>query len=782
MKSLVCFLVSFVSAIALAAEPEILSGTVPLTMPGNLSEQMHLAALRDMDRLIAESPANRARYWKRDTSSAEAYARSIAPNREHFRKIIGLVDARVAPAMERFGDDENAALVADGEAFRISQVRWPVLERVTGEGLLLEPHDAPRGFVIAVPDADQTPEQIVGLTAGVKAEMQFARKLAANGFEVLVPAILDRSSNGSGNLAIAMTNLTQREWIHRQAYMMGRHVIGFEVQKISAAIDWWIKHRAADAKLAKSKVGVAGYGEGGLLAFYAAAADERIDAALVSGYFKSRQETWREPLYRNVWGLLREFGDAEIASLIAPRGLVVHAASEPRVESSPAPAAGAKDLAAPGVLTNAPFASIEAEFQRIETLVPRTLQRRSLFAEGAAAEALTAFAQLLGQESLSRDAAPLRDARKSFDPSARSVRALRELDDFIQVLVRDSDQTRNAFFLHKVCPEFANVPWNYSLQFPTKAPATFEGASREYRAMFWDEIIGRIDQPLPPLNPRTRLVYDTPKFTGYEVVLDTGAEGFAWGIVLLPKGMQPGERRPVVVCQHGRHGLPNEVIDANKPAYQNFAARLAEQGFITLAPHNLYQKEEFYRTLSRKGNTVKASMFSVILRHHQQWLEWLATLPNVDATRIGFYGLSYGGESAMRLPSMLEGYALSICSGDFNDWTRKVASTHDRKSFMFSDEWEMPYFGMGTTFSYAELSYLIFPRPFMVERGHHDGVALDPWVASEFAKTRWFYAQFGLADRAAIEFFNGGHAINGQRTFRFLREHLHWPASGADAK
>jgi hypothetical protein len=95
---------------------------------------------------------------------------------------------------------------------------------------------------------------------------------------------------------------------------------------------------------------------------------------------------------------------------------------------------------------------------------------------------------------------------------------------------------------------------------------------------------------------------------------------------------------------------------------------------------------------------------------------------------------------------------------------------------MFTNEWEMPYFNMGSTFSYAELSYLIFPRPFMVERGHHDGVAPDAWVAYEFAKTRRLYAQFGLADRTQIEFFNGGHTINGQGTFDFLHRHLDWPS------
>src|SRR5206468_9028420 len=135
-----------------------------------------------------------------------------------------------------------------------------------------------------------------------------------------------------GNPRIAMTNQPHREWIYRQAYQMGRHVIGYEVQKVMAAVDWVKEQEPAGAE---SKVGVVGYGEGGLIAFYAAAADPRIDAALVSGHFGPRQHVWSEPIYRNVWGLLHEFGDAEIATLIAPRGLVVEHSMGPRATGPP---------------------------------------------------------------------------------------------------------------------------------------------------------------------------------------------------------------------------------------------------------------------------------------------------------------------------------------------------------------------------------------------------------------------------------------------------------------
>jgi hypothetical protein len=144
----------------------------------------------------------------------------------------------------------------------------------------------------------------------------------------------------------------------------------------------------------------------------------------------------------------------------------------------------------------------------------------------------------------------------------------------------------------------------------------------------------------------------------------------------------------------------------------------------------------------------------------------------VDAGRIGFYGLSYGGETAVRVPAVLEGYAASVCSGDFNSWTEKVASTDQRFSYMYTVEWEMPYFNMGSTFDYAEMAYLIAPRPFMVERGHNDRVSRDQWVAYQYAKVRWLYAQLGLADKTEIEFFDGGHTINGEGTFAFLKKHL----------
>jgi dipeptidyl aminopeptidase/acylaminoacyl peptidase len=173
---------------------------------------------------------------------------------------------------------------------------------------------------------------------------------------------------------------------------------------------------------------------------------------------------------------------------------------------------------------------------------------------------------------------------------------------------------------------------------------------------------------------------------------------------------------------------------------------------------------------------MKRSLFSYVIRQHERTLEWLATLPNVDSKRIAFYGLSYGGKTAMRVPTILsDRYTACICSGDFNEWIQKNAIVDDSHSYLFTGEYEMLEWNMGHVANYAELASLMTPRPFMVERGHDDGVAPDEWVAAEYAKVRRHYDKLGLGDRTEIEFFNGPHTIHGAGTYKFLHQHLDWP-------
>jgi hypothetical protein len=452
--------------------------------------------------------------------------------------------------------------------------------------------------------------------------------------------------------------------------------------------------------------------------------------------------------------LLEEFGDAEIASLIAPRSLTVVYDHYPQLKGDK------------GDLTEPAFEEVKAEFERTGTLMKEGFQKRELVSR--------TVADVLVPNPPPNAPVPA-DLRKHFDVKARQGRQVREMEAHVQHLVRESDHERANFMLYKIAPSFADEKWTTALRFDLVDPQKVAAAADPYRQEFRREVLGQFDEPYAEPNPRSRKLEETDKWVSYDVVLQVWPEFWTHGVLLVPKDLKPNERRPVVVCQHGRHGQPKDVIEVKGNAYNQFAAKLADQGFITFAPQNLHYGEDRYRWLSRKGNGVKASLFSFIVAQHEVALKFLATLPFVDEKRIAFYGLSYGGETAMRVPACLTGYCLSICSGDFNQWTTKVAATDERFAFTYSIEWEMYYFNMSNTFDYAEMAYLIFPRPFMVERGHHDQVGRDRWVAYEYAKVKNLYDQTGLGDRTAFEYFDGGHAINGEGTFEFLRKHLNWP-------
>ncbi len=209
--------------------------------------------------------------------------------------------------------------------------------------------------------------------------------------------------------------------------------------------------------------------------------------------------------------------------------------------------------------------------------------------------------------------------------------------------------------------------------------------------------------------------------------------------------------------------------------YHQFAVRLAEQGFITFAPQNLYIFGDRFRTLQRKANPLKKTLFSVIVPQHQQITDWLKSLPYVDPARIAFYGLSYGGKSAMRIPPLVKNYCLSICSADFNEWVWKNASTQEPLQLRLDARVRDLRVRPGQHVQLRRDGRPDRPRPFMVERGHFDGVAPDEAVAYEFAKVFHLYdAKLGIGDRCAIEFFVGPHTINGKGTFAFLHKHLKW--------
>ena len=136
----------------------------------------------------------------------------------------------------------GSSLVAEAGAYKVYQVRWPVLPGVDGEGLLVEPKGDAIASIVAIPDADQTPELLLGLDGKHAGNTPFALRLAAAGCRVIIPVLVNRQCTFSASSALGReTNISHREFIWRMSYEMGRHILGFEIQKVLAAVDWTVR-------------------------------------------------------------------------------------------------------------------------------------------------------------------------------------------------------------------------------------------------------------------------------------------------------------------------------------------------------------------------------------------------------------------------------------------------------------------------------------------------------------------------------------------------------------
>ena len=686
--------------------------------------------------------------------------KALEKKKQTLKSILGIIDStNKTEDLELLETLNKPALIYENKQYKIFKIRWNVVEGLHGEGLLVEPKEKPTAQIIAIPPPDITPESFCGLTNDKTVSM--GKILAELGCRVIVPTIIDRKQGFSNNLDIPRkTNIPRREFIYRMAYEMGYQINGLEIQKLLPLINWF------SFKDPTIPIGVAGNGDGAFQALILSFLDNRIQSSWIDGYSLNRNKTWSEPLDRNIWNYLKYFSDAELVSL-SKASTLISGFSYPLYKG----ALKIENLnqAAPGILT-APTKNLIIEENEIlvSFLKAMNSEKKVLFENTSSVLTLAQLgakfiSTISNVKSTSINEIP--PVNMNFNPEAeeRQQRQFNELISFIQKSWRKSDKVRQTLIS----------------KHDSSTVEKWEKSSEPLRKYFSEEVIGKLPAATLKPNPRSRIIYENKDFTGYEVALDIHENVFAYGILLVPAKIKAGEKRPVVVCQHGLEGKPTDVCDPDKKTqyYNSFGAELARKGYIVFAPQNPYLGRDLFRELQRKANPLGLSLFSFIVQQHQITLDWLKTLPFVQPDKIGFYGLSYGGKTAMRVPAILKDYCLSICSGDFNEWVGKNVLVDYHGSYMWTYEYEMYEFNLGQTFNYAEMAMLIAPRPFMVERGHSDGVGIDEMVGWEYAKVRRFYAFLGIPEKTEIEFFKGGHEINSKDTFAFLKKHLGWPKS-----
>ncbi len=199
---------------------------------------------------------------------------------------------------------------------------------------LLVPKNIPRGgkrpCVLALAGHGYGAKDLVGLWEDGSERLSpdgyhkdFATQLALRGFVVAAPEIScfgERQFSNENFRANGMNGSCHN--IGTWAMMLGKSVAGVRVMDGLRVIDYLTEQKFIDA----TNIGVMGISGGGMHAFFSAAVDPRIKAAVISGYFCN----WRHSILsifhctcNFVPGLL-ELGElSDLAGLIAPRPVMV---------------------------------------------------------------------------------------------------------------------------------------------------------------------------------------------------------------------------------------------------------------------------------------------------------------------------------------------------------------------------------------------------------------------------------------------------------------------------
>ena len=255
-----------------------------------------------------------------------------------------------------------------------------------------------------------------------------------------------------------------------------------------------------------------------------------------------------------------------------------------------------------------------------------------------------------------------------------------------------------------------------------------------------------------PFNAKTITTEKHDHYTLQEIELDSTPTRRIKAVLTIPKGATG--KLPAIVCIHGHAGNRHIVYD---PAslYRGFADELASHGYVTISTevgqHEVYEKDR----------TLMGERLWDVLR----CADYLTTLEEVDANRMGCAGLSLGGEMAMWLGAMDPRMKVTVSAG-FLTTAANLKNGHCQC-------WDFP--GFTENFDFSDIYSLIAPRALMCQIGAKEKApgGFPPALAHEaMAGIQRAYAVHALGNLAQLNIHPNGHVFEVASGCKFIEENL----------
>jgi dienelactone hydrolase len=297
----------------------------------------------------------------------------------------------------------------------------------------------------------------------------------------------------------------------------------------------------------------------------------------------------------------------------------------------------------------------------------------------------------------------------------------------------------------------------------------------DLRKKLWDLLGGPGEAADPELETVMTVEEDGVSRSLLRYRSEPGVTTSAW--LLRPVAPHDGPR-PGFLALHG-HGRGKDdvlglVADRDTDALAHiadlnydYATQLARRGFVVLAPDARGFGER------AAGDCHTPGLVSLYtgrpIPGQRLWddmcsLGILASLPDVDADRLGCGGLSEGGKRTLFLAALDERVRVAVVSGYFTSLRTEI-DVWDRLA-----GWDIcnAVPGLLAWADLPDIAALIAPRDLVIENGRQDPLYTLEGVVAGFRRATRAWELLGVPEAVELDLFDGVHEWSGRRSYAHI--------------
>jgi len=300
---------------------------------------------------------------------------------------------------------------------------------------------------------------------------------------------------------------------------------------------------------------------------------------------------------------------------------------------------------------------------------------------------------------------------------------------------------------------------------------------RQIRAQLW-KLLGEL--PPPPKSPKVKVLskQDRGLYVLEKFHFDNGAGEIVPGYFLLPKN-RPKKIPAVLYCHWhgGQYELGKEELFEAKHTPEQPGPALAARGFAVLAidAAGFGERNENGRegemTAAKYNLWMGRTLWGMMLRDDLMALDYLASRPEVEASRIGVTGMSMGATRAwwlMGLDDRLKA-GVPVCCLTRGQNLIQHKLLHEHGIYFF-----VP--GLLKHFDTEAIVSLIAPRPVLFLNGDQDNTSPADGIRAIAHAVRPAYRLYGNSDKFKSVIYKGqGHLYTSEmweKALAWLHEYL----------